>query len=132
MICTLSKHEAEKNGYTDALMLDYKGRVAESTGANIFFIIGEEIHTPVPDCFLNGITRQTVIDLAQQQGIKVIEREIYPDEIKNADEIFLTGSAVEVTPVGKINDQTFKVGDITSKILNSYMKEVDPNYQETS
>ena len=132
MICTLSKHESEKNGYTDALMLDYKGRVAESTGANIFFVIGGEIHTPVPDCFLNGITRQTVIDLAQQQGIKVIEREIYPDEIKNADEIFLTGSAVEVTPVGKINDQIFRVGDITTKILNSYMKEVDPYYQESS
>ena len=132
MICTLSKHDAEKNGYTDALMLDYKGRVAESTGANIFFVIGGEIHTPVPDCFLNGITRQTVIDLAQKQGIKVIEREIYPDEIKNAKEIFLTGSAVEVTPVGKINDQTFKVGDITSKILNSYMKEVDPNYQDSN
>ena len=126
MICTLSKHEAEKNGYTDALMLDYKGRVAESTGANIFFVIGGEIHTPIPDCFLNGITRQTVIDLAKQQGIKVVEREIYPDEIQKADEIFLTGSAVEVTPVGKINDQTFKVGDITGKILNLYMKEVDP------
>ena len=82
MICTLSKHEAEKNGYTDALMLDYKGRVAESTGANIFFVIGGEIHTPIPDCFLNGITRQTVIDLAKQQGIKVVEREIYPDEIQ--------------------------------------------------
>ena len=132
MICTLSKHEAEKNGYTDALMLDYKGRVAESTGANIFFVIGGEIHTPIPDCFLNGITRQTVIDLAKQQGIKVVEREIYPDEIKNAEEIFLTGSAVEVTPVGKINDQTFKVGEITSKILNSYMNEVDPNYQESN
>jgi len=113
-------------------MLDYKGRVAESTGANIFFVIGEEIHTPIPDCFLNGITRQTVIDLAKQQGIKVVEREIYPDEIQKADEIFLTGSAVEVTPVGKINDQTFKVGDITSKILNLYMKEVDPNYQESN
>jgi branched-chain amino acid aminotransferase len=86
----------------------------------------------VPDCFLNGITRQTVIDLAKQQGIKVVEREIYPDEIQNAEEIFLTGSAVEVTPVGKINDQTFKVGDITSKILNSYMKEVDPNFQESN
>ena len=132
MICTLSKHEAEKNGYTDALMLDYKGRVAESTGSNIFFVIGGEIHTPVPDCFLNGITRQTVIDLAKQQGINVVEREIYPDEIQKADEIFLTGSAVEVTPVGKINDQTFKVGDITSKILNLYMKEVDPNYQESN
>ena len=132
MICTLSKHEAEKNGFTDALMMDYKGRVAESTGANIFFVIGGEIHTPIPDCFLNGITRQTVINLAKQQGIKVVEREIYPDEIQNAEEIFLTGSAVEVTPVGKINDQTFKVGDITSKILNSYMKEVDPNYQESN
>ena len=132
MICTLSKHEAEKNGYTDALMLDYKGRVAESTGANIFFVIAGEIHTPIPDCFLNGITRQTVINLAKQQGINVVEREIFPDEIQNADEIFLTGSAVEVTPVGKINDQTFKVGDITSRILNLYMKEVDPNYQESN
>jgi branched-chain amino acid aminotransferase len=113
-------------------MLDYKGRVAESTGSNIFFVIDGEIHTPVADCFLNGITRQTVIDLAEQQGIKVVEREIYPDEIQDADEIFLTGSAVEVTPVGKINDQTFKVGAITSKILNLYMREVDPNYQETN
>ena len=91
-----------------------------------------EIHTPVADCFLNGITRQTVIDLAEQQGIKVVEREIYPDEVQDADEIFLTGSAVEVTPVGKINDQIFKVGAITSKILNLYMREVDPNYQETN
>ena len=88
--------------------------------------------TPTTKNCLNGITRQTVIDLAKQQGIKVVEREIYPDEIKNAEEIFLTGSAVEVTPVGKINDQTFKVGEITSKILNSYMNEVDPNYQESN
>ena len=128
MICTLSKHEAEKNGYADALMLDYKGRVSESTGSNIFFVINGEIHTPVPDCFLNGITRKTVIDLAKSQGINVIEREIYPDEIKIADEIFLTGSAVEVTPVGKIDDINYKVGEITSKISNLYMKEVDPNY----
>ncbi len=130
MICTLSKHEAEKNGFTDALMLDYKGRVSESTGSNIFLVINGEIHTPVPDCFLNGITRQAVIEIAKSEGIKVIERDIYPDEIKNAEEIFLTGSAVEVTPVGKIDNQTFKVGGITAKISSLYMKEVDPNYKD--
>ena len=130
MICTLSKHEAEKNGYTDALMLDYKGRVSESTGSNIFLVINGEIHTPVPDCFLNGITRQAVIKIAKSEGMKVIERDIYPDEIKNAEEIFLTGSAVEVTPVGKIDNQTFKVGDITAKISSLYMREVDPNYND--
>ena len=130
MICTLSKHEAEKNGFTDALMLDYKGRVSESTGSNIFLVINGEIHTPVPDCFLNGITRQAVIEIAKSEGIKVIERDIYPDEIKNAEEIFLTGSAVEVTPVGKIDNQTFKVGDITAMISSLYMKEVDPNYKD--
>jgi branched-chain amino acid aminotransferase len=128
MICTLSKHEAEKNGYSDALMLDYKGRVSESTGSNIFFVMNGEIHTPIPDCFLNGITRKTVIDLAKSQNINVVEREIYPDEIKNADEIFLTGSAVEVTPVGKIDDQTFNVGEITKSISELYMQTVDPNY----
>ena len=130
MICTLSKHEAEKNGFSDALMLDYKGRVSESTGSNIFFVMNGEIHTPIPDCFLNGITRKTVIDLAKSQNINVVEREIYPDEIKNADEIFLTGSAVEVTPVGKIDDQTFNVGDITKSISELYMKTVDPNYAD--
>jgi branched-chain amino acid aminotransferase len=130
MICTLSKHEAEKNGYSDALMLDYKGRVSESTGSNIFFVMNGEIHTPIPDCFLNGITRKTVIDLAKSQNINVVEREIYPDEIKNADEIFLTGSAVEVTPVGKIDDQTFNVGEITKSISELYMQTVDPNYPD--
>ena len=130
MICTLSKHEAEKNGYTDALMLDYKGRVSESTGSNIFLVINGEIHTPVPDCFLNGITRQAVIEIAKNEGIKVIERDIYPNEISKAEEIFLTGSAVEVTPVGKIDNQNFKVGDITTKISGLYMKEVDPNYED--
>jgi branched-chain amino acid aminotransferase len=130
MICTLSKHEAEKNGYTDALMLDYKGRVSESTGSNIFLVINGEIHTPVPDCFLNGITRQAVIEIAKNEGINVIERDIYPDEISKAEEIFLTGSAVEVTPVGKIDNQNFKVGDITTKIASLYMKEVDPNYED--
>ena len=131
MICTLSKHEAEKNGYTDALMLDYKGRVSESTGSNIFLVINGEIHTPIPDCFLNGITRQAVIEIAKNEGIKVIERDIFPNEIKNADEVFLTGSAVEVTPVGKIDNQVFKVGEITTKISNLYMKEVDPNYKDS-
>ena len=130
MICTLSKHEAEKNGYTDALMLDYKGRISESTGSNIFLVINGEIHTPVPDCFLNGITRQAVIEIAKNEGINVIERDIYPDEISKAEEIFLTGSAVEVTPVGKIDNQNFKVGDITTKISSLYMKEVDPNYED--
>ena len=130
MICTLSKHEAEKNGYTDALMLDYKGRVSESTGSNIFLVINGEIHTPIPDCFLNGITRQAVIEIAKNEGINVIERDIFPDEIKNANEIFLTGSAVEVTPVGKIDNQVFKVGEITTKISNLYMKEVDPDYKD--
>ena len=130
MICTLSKHEAEKNGYSDALMLDYKGRISESTGSNIFFVINGEIHTPIPDCFLNGITRQTVIDIAKSQNINVIEREIYPDEIKNADEIFLTGSAVEVTPVGKIDDQIFNVGEVTKTVSDLYMKTVDPNYSD--
>ncbi len=131
MICTLSKHEAEKNGYTDALMLDYKGRISESTGSNIFLVINGEIHTPIPDCFLNGITRQAVIKIAKKEGIKVIERDIYPNEIAKAEEIFLTGSAVEVTPVGKIDDQTFKVGDTTTKISSLYMKEVDPNYKDS-
>ncbi|MDC3149437.1 branched-chain amino acid aminotransferase [Alphaproteobacteria bacterium] len=130
MICTLSKHEAEKNGYTDALMLDYKGRISESTGSNIFLVINGEIHTPVPDCFLNGITRQAVIEIAKNEGINVIERDIYPDEISKAEEIFLTGSAVEVTPVGKIDNQNFKVGNITTKISSLYMKEVDPNYED--
>ena len=130
MICTLSKHEAEKNGYTDALMLDYKGRISESTGSNIFLVINGEIHTPVPDCFLNGITRQAVIEIAKNEGIKVIERDIYPDEISKAEEIFLTGSAVEVTPVGKIDNQSFEVGNITAKISSLYMKEVDPNYKD--
>ena len=130
MICTLSKHDAEKNGYTDALMLDYKGRVSESTGSNIFLVINGEIHTPVPDCFLNGITRQAVIEIAKNEGINVIERDIYPDEISKAEEIFLTGSAVEVTPVGKIDNQNFKVGNITTKISSLYMKEVDPNYED--
>jgi branched-chain amino acid aminotransferase len=102
MICTMSKHDAEAAGCDDALMLDWRGQLAEGTGANIFLVINRELHTPTPDCFLNGITRQTVIGLAKKRGIKVIERAIMPEELANADEVFLTGSAAEVTPVGEI------------------------------
>jgi len=102
MICTLSKHMAEAEGFDDALMLDWRGQLAEGTGANIFLVINGELHTPTPDCFLNGITRKTVIDLARKRGIKVVERAIMPDELSKAQEVFLTGSAAEVTPVGEI------------------------------
>ena len=125
MICTLSKHGVEKEGYHDALMLDYRGQVAESTGANIFFNMGDgKLHTPTPDCFLNGITRQTVIALAKKRGIEVIERAIMPDEIKNATEVFLTGTAADVTPVGKIDDITFTPGDICRMMIEDYDREV--------
>jgi len=102
MICTLSKHMAEGEGFDDALMLDWRGRLAEGTGANIFLVINGELHTPTPDCFLNGITRKTVISLAHKRGIKVVERAIMPGELSKAQEVFLTGSAAEVTPVGEI------------------------------
>jgi branched-chain amino acid aminotransferase len=102
MICTMSKHDAEADGCDDALMLDWRGQLAESTGANLFLVINGELHTPTPDCFLNGVTRQTVIALAKKRGIKVVERAIMPEELAKADEVFLTGSAAEVTPVGEI------------------------------
>ncbi len=102
MICTMSKHDAEAAGCDDALMLDWRGQLAEGTGANLFLVINGELHTPTPDCFLNGITRQTVIGLAKKRGIKVVERAIMPEELAKADEMFLTGSAAEVTPVGEI------------------------------
>jgi branched-chain amino acid aminotransferase len=102
MICTMSKHDAEAAGCDDALMLDWRGQLAEGTGANLFLVINGELHTPTPDCFLNGLTRQTVISLAKKRGIKVVERAIMPEELAKADEMFLTGSAAEVTPVGEI------------------------------
>jgi branched-chain amino acid aminotransferase len=102
MICTMSKHAAEAAGCDDALMLDWRGQLAEGTGANLFLVFNGELHTPTPDCFLNGLTRQTVIDLAKKRGIRVVERAIMPDELAKADEMFLTGSAAEVTPVGEI------------------------------
>lgn len=120
MICTMSKHEAEAKGFHDALMLDYRGRVAEATGANIFLVIDGELHTPEPDCFLDGITRRTVIELAQARGIKVIERAIWPDELSKATEIFLTGTAAEVTPVGQIDALTFTPGEISRQMIEDY------------
>lgn len=124
MICTMSKHAAEAEGYHDSLMLDWRGRVAEATGANIFLVIDGKLHTPTPDCFLDGITRRTVIDLARRQGIEVVERPILPEELANAEEIFLTGTAAEVTPVGSIDDLTFTPGRICQAMIDSYDAEV--------
>ncbi len=120
MICTLSKHAAEAKGYNDALMLDYRGRIAEATGANIFLVQDGKLHTPTPDCFLDGITRQTVIALARERGIEVIERAIMPDELAKTQEIFITGTAAEVTPVGEIDGRTFTVGEITQELMSAY------------
>ena len=121
MICTLSKHEAEQQGYADSLMLDYEGNVAEATGANIFFIDKNgELHTPIPDSFLDGITRRTVIEIAKSKNIKVNERKIKPEELKNFDGCFLTGTAAEVTPVSCIENNQFKVGDLIIDLNESY------------
>ena len=120
MICTLSKHAAERDGYADALMLDYRGQVAEATGANIFFIQDGAIHTPTPDCFLNGLTRQTVIGLAKDRQIEIVERAIMPDELSTFSECFITGSAAEVTPVASIGDVTFKPADISHWMVDDY------------
>src|SRR5690606_15676798 len=102
MICTLSKHAAEAKGYADALMLDWRGRVAEATGANVFFVQDGKLHTPDPDCFLDGITRRTVIDLARRRGIEVVQRAIMPEEMGGFEECFLSGTAAEVTPVSEV------------------------------
>jgi branched-chain amino acid aminotransferase len=120
MICTLSKHEAEAKGYDDALMLDYRGYLAEGTGANLFLVIDGKLHTPTPDCFLDGITRQTVIGLARTRGIEVIERHIRPEELDTAAEVFLTGTAVEITPVREIDAYRFEVGPITRQLINDF------------
>lgn len=120
MICTLSKHAAEDAGYDDALMLDYRGYVAEATGANIFFIQKGEIITPTPDCFLDGITRRTVMDLARKRGIKITERHIKPEELGAMEEVFVTGTAAEVTPIGQIEDHKYTVGAITKQLMEDY------------
>jgi len=127
MICTLSKHKAEKKGYADAMMLDWQGRVAECTGANIFFTRDGALHTPLADCFLNGITRQTVIELAKQQGLEVIERRIMPDELKTFNECFIVGSAAEVTPVAEIGPYGFKPGNISRALMDAYSNAVRPS-----
>ena len=126
-ICTMSKHIAEKNGFDDSLMLDSKGQVAESTGANIFFVKNNKLYTPIADCFLNGITRKTVIQLAKKNNIKVIEKRISPKELLKADEIFLTGTAVEITPVSQIDSRKFNVGKITEKLISLFSNLVEKN-----
>jgi len=126
MICTVSKHRAERKGYADAMMLDWEGRVAECTGANIFFVKDGKIHTPIADCFLDGITRQTVIGLARQRGIEVIERRIMPYELEEMSECFITGSAAEVTAVAEIAQWNFTPGGITKQLMEDYSAEVLP------
>ncbi|MBX6323010.1 MAG: branched-chain amino acid aminotransferase [Rhodospirillaceae bacterium] len=120
MICTLSKHDAEREGFADALMLDWRGRIAEATGANVFLVQDGALHTPTPDCFLDGITRRTVIDLARRRGIAVNERPIMPDELARTDEVFITGTAAEVTPVGEIGPYNFQVGPVTRTMMADY------------
>ncbi|MFZ5677751.1 MAG: branched-chain amino acid aminotransferase [Pseudomonadota bacterium] len=126
MICTISKHKAERKGYADAMMLDWRGQVAECTGANIFFVKNGEIHTPTPDCFLDGITRRTVIGLAQKRQIKVIERAIMPEELAGFEQCFIVGTAAEVTPVGEIGPYKFTVGDVSRTLRTDYLNEVQP------
>ena len=126
MICTLSKHAAENKGYADALRLDWRGQVAEATGANVFFVKDGVIHTPLPDCFLNGITRQTVIGLARARGLEVVERAIMPEEMADFTECFLTGSAAEVTPVSEIGPYRFTPGEITRALMQDYTDAVTP------
>jgi branched-chain amino acid aminotransferase len=120
IICTLAKDEALAAGCQDALMHDYKGRLSEATGANLFLLINGELHTPTVECILNGITRQTVMELARKRGIKVIEREIWPEELAKASEIFLTGTAVEVQPVGAIDGREYPVGSVTQQLQADY------------
>jgi branched-chain amino acid aminotransferase len=126
MICTISKHKAERKGYADALMLDWQGRVAECTGANVFFIKDGVVHTPIADCFLDGITRQTAIELARRRGFEVVERRILPEELASFSECFITGTAAEITPVGEIGPHSYKPGAITATLIDDYSAEVQP------
>ena len=133
MICTLSKHQAENEGFHDALMLDWRGRVAEATGANIFLAMPDgRLHTPTPDCFLDGITRRTVIGLALARGIEVVERAIMPDELAEAREVFLTGTAAEVTPVGQIDELRFAPGEITRTLTIDYKKATGQRHEQAA
>ena len=126
MICTISKHKAEKKGYADALMLDWQGRVAECTGANVFFIKDGTLVTPIADCFLDGITRRTVLDLARARQIPVVEKRIMPDELSTFEECFICGTGAEVTPVAEIGPYMFKPGKLSETLLNDYSSEVRP------
>jgi len=126
MICTLEKHRAEAAGYADALMLDWRGRIAEATGANIFFVKDGVLHTPTPDCFLDGITRRSVMELARLRGIQIQERTIMPEEMADFEECFITGTAAEVTPVSEIGPYRFTTGEITKTLLDDYMALVQP------
>jgi branched-chain amino acid aminotransferase len=129
MICTISKHAAERKGYSDALMFDWQDRVAECTGANVFFTRDGAVHTPIADCFLDGITRRTVIDLAKRRGFEVIERRIMPAELDSFNECFITGTAAEVTPVSEIGPHRYQPGNITKTLMEDYMAEVQPKAQ---
>ena len=120
MICTLSRQQAEARGYDDALMFDWRGQVAEATGANVFFVRDGQLHTPTPDCFLDGITRRTVMDLARNRGVEVVERPIWPDELDSFEQMFLTGSAAEVTFVGSAGPWNFAVGDLSRQLARDY------------
>jgi len=126
MICTISKHAAEKKGYADALMFDWRGYVAEATGANIFFVKDGVLHTPTPDCFLDGITRRTVIDLARRRGYELVERHIKPEELDDFEQCFICGTAAEVTPVSEIGPHRFTPGEITLTLMKDYTQEVQP------
>jgi branched-chain amino acid aminotransferase len=127
MICTISKHAAEAKGYADAMMLDWRGQVAEATGANIFFVKDGKLHTPTPDCFLDGITRRTIIGLAKRRSIEVIERTIMPEELAEFEQCFICGTAAEVTPVAEIGQYTFTPGEITKVLMEDYSAEVRPS-----
>ncbi len=120
MIASLCKDRATENGYDDAIMLDYRGQIAEATGANVFFIKGNEIHTPTPDCFLDGITRRTAIELAEKRGVKVIERAIMPEELADFEQAFITGTAAEITPLSQIGEYTFEVGELCMNMVRDY------------
>jgi branched-chain amino acid aminotransferase len=126
MICTISRHAAEAKGYADAMMLDWRGQVAEATSANIFFVKDGRLHTPRADCFLDGITRRTVIDLAHARGLEVSERAIMPEELDGFEQCFLTGTAAEVSPVSEIGPYRFEVGDITRMLMHAYLETVRP------
>jgi branched-chain amino acid aminotransferase len=132
MICTISKHLAEREGYADALMLDYRGYIAEATGANIFLVRDGVIHTPTPDCFLDGITRNSVIKLARQKGFEVVERHILPDELPTFTEVFITGTAAEVTPVSEIGEHRFRPGNISLSLMDDYAQMVRRSEHEVA